>query len=129
MPAREAVRAYISARRCQHEPWRIEDLECRLDRGSHSGSQTSRPAPYLDGLTRPLAAKSERHGRAGRPLRTPDRDLRIRRLGVRIPPDAPVFPLVSIHMPSSSGLPDWPNKPVDSNAAMQLSLAEQRRVL
>jgi hypothetical protein len=41
----------------------------------------------------------------GGPLRTLRMDLRIRRLGVRIPPGAPVFGLVNTDMPSTISLP------------------------
>jgi hypothetical protein len=49
-------------------------------------------------------------------FRTCDRDLRIRRLGVRIPPGAPVFTLVRTLKPAKLGRQTRPSGPNDSNA-------------
>jgi hypothetical protein len=46
--------------------------------GEHFGSQTARPAQHGNGLTRARAANSELTVGTGGPLRTPDRELRIR---------------------------------------------------
>lgn len=56
----------------------LADLESGAELGSHFGSQTARPAQHGNGLTRARAPNSEHTVGTGGPLRTPDRDLRIR---------------------------------------------------
>jgi len=59
------------------------DLRIRGSRsrnGSHSWSQTAQSALNFDGLNRAKSPGSERGRRVGGPARTPDGDLRIRRI-------------------------------------------------